>query len=101
MRSPEYKNFSTNEWPGKIEIDPEVEKVVEFINAPGKPSLDDLRRIEARIKADTSLTSSLGRIEPVEEVSCSHREWVDGDLYSCRLLAGHKGKCLMGERIAL
>lgn len=31
---------------------------------------------------------------------CPHKEWAeDGEQYRCRLIAGHKGKCLLGERI--
>ena len=32
---------------------------------------------------------------------CSHKEWseIDGEQYQCRLQAGHKGKCAMGERV--
>lgn len=32
---------------------------------------------------------------------CRHTEWAeDGEQYRCRLVAGHKGKCVPGERVS-
>jgi hypothetical protein len=30
---------------------------------------------------------------------CSHDEWVDGEQYRCALVAGHKGKCVLGDKL--
>lgn len=43
---------------------------------------------------------------PIEELMqplnpCPHKEWAeDGEQYRCRLQAGHKGKCMPGERVS-
>ena len=42
-------------------------------------------------------------VEPaaVEVPLCPHEEWApDGEQYRCRLVAGHKGKCVPGERVS-
>lgn len=40
--------------------------------------------------------------EPASSIIlCPHKEWAeDGEQYRCRLIAGHKGKCMPGERVS-
>lgn len=36
----------------------------------------------------------------IENIGCPHEEWApDGEQYRCKLAAGHKGKCVPGEKV--
>ena len=60
-----------------------------------KPNMDALRAICAgNVQAQEKIAGDSG--VPV----CPHKEWADdGEQYACRLKAGHKGKCALGQRV--
>ena len=70
------------------------------VDGPGV-TLAELREAVARIKGNPRVPDAAA--EPLESVSlprCAHKELCeDGEWYGCRLGAGHKGKCVRGERI--
>lgn len=92
---------------------PETAKLPMSTNST-KPDMDALRVICAGvIETPVGIFVTDERVAPgelrigshdgpvlVENIGCPHEEWApDGEKYRCRLAAGHKGKCVPGERV--
>lgn len=88
----------------KIDIEDFREPVAE---SPKSLMVDKLKEICA-IPEKERISDPVGRIggfttprtEPILSLElCRHREWVDGEKYGCRLTLGHKGKCMLGQKV--
>lgn len=79
-----------------------------------KPDMDTLRLVCAGVlETPVGIFISDERVAPgelrlgshdgpvlMDGIGCPHEEWApDGEKYHCNLAAGHKGKCVPGERV--
>jgi hypothetical protein len=73
----------------------------EYAANPSKPSIQALRDICEGIITREEYPRQMVTPEIVTDMPrCKHKEFCeDGECYGCRLAAGHKGKCVRGERI--
>ena len=74
-------------------------KPEEVGSSPAPSTKPDIAALRSICAADVSKDSGALFLRDLTGDLCSHDEWVDGEQYRCALVAGHKGKCVLGDKL--